>query len=105
MPSRFVLPLVAILALGASPALSQSKDQQGKPCPPGSSATVGSGGGTATKGNPASLPAEHKGVEHSAVLPDAGGEGKSKAPTIPDTAANTNVGGCPNEPNRLDTPK
>ena len=100
MPSRFVLPLAAILALGASPALSQSTDQQGKPCPPRS--TVGSGGGA---GNPASRPAEHKGVEHSAVLPDAGGEGKSKAPTIPDTAANTNVGECPHEPNRLDTPK
>jgi hypothetical protein len=100
MPSRFVLPLAAILALGASPALPQSKDQQGKPCPPGSSATVGSGGGA---GNPASRPAEQKGVEHSAVLPDAEGGEKSKASTIPDTATNTNVGECPNEPNRLDT--
>jgi hypothetical protein len=100
MPSPSMLVLAAVIALGATPAWSQASDPQGKPCPPGAAATVGSA--PPAGDNTANRTAEQKGVEHSAVLPDAEGHDKSKASTIPDSAANTNVGECPHEPNRLD---
>jgi hypothetical protein len=52
--------------------------------------------------NSADNPPEKQGVEHSAVLLDAGGTDKSAAPTVKkvgkDVVANTD---CPKEPSRL----
>jgi hypothetical protein len=75
--------ILVALFLAASLARADS-------CPP-TSATVGAG-----KGNPAS----EQGVEHSAILPDAGGE-DSAAPTVKKDGQEVDATECPKPPNQL----
>jgi hypothetical protein len=79
--------ILVALFLAASPARADS-------CPP-TSATVGAG-----KGNSAGNPASEQGVEHSAILPDAGGE-DSAAPTVKKDGQEVDATECPKPPNQL----
>jgi hypothetical protein len=98
MKKLLFLIMLSSAALGTSAGWAQSTGPNGEGCPP-ASATTG-----ANSGNTAENPASKQGIEHSAILPDAGGE-NSAAPTIKkdgeEVRANTE---CPKEPNRLDTP-
>jgi hypothetical protein len=73
---RFSIVLTAVTILSAAPALSQAPNQTGQPC----LGTATSGAGEHAS-NSADNPASQQGVEHSAILPEAGGE-DSAAPTI-----------------------
>ena len=96
----FVLPL-SLMVLSTSPAWSQSSDLKANPCPP--LATTGSAEQAGRAGNSAENPAGEQGIEHSAILPDAGGAEDSAAPTVKkdgqEVTANTE---CPKLPNRLE---
>jgi hypothetical protein len=54
----------------------------------------------AGKGNSAGNPASEQGVEHSAILPDAGGE-DSAAPTVKKDGQEVDATECPKPPNQL----
>jgi hypothetical protein len=90
------LPAAMLMLLIASPAWSQVPN----PCPATASApnstTAGSGG----------EPAERQPIERSAILPDAGGEGTSAAPTVQQNGRSVEAQTeCPKPPNRLDAAK
>ena len=91
-----LLSAAVLMILVASPAWSQVPNS----CPPAaaspSSSTTGSG----------DEPPEKQPVERSAVLPDAGGEGQSAAPTVQQNGRTVEAQTeCPKPPNRLDAPK
>ena len=95
---RFSIVLAAVTILSAAPALSQTPNQSGQPCP--GTATVGVGEHVS---NSADNPANRQGVEHSAILPDAGGE-DSAAPTIKKDGQEVTDTGCLKPPNQLPSP-
>ncbi|HEY6755502.1 MAG TPA: hypothetical protein VI077_12450 [Pseudolabrys sp.] len=95
---RFSIVLAAVTILGAAPALSQAANQTGQPCP--GTATVGAGEHAS---NSADNPASEQGVEHSAILPEAGGE-DSAAPTIKKDGQEVTDTGCLKPPNQLPSP-
>ena len=91
--------LAAASVFSASPVLSQGASQPGQPCPD-KSATVRSGNHA---GNSAGNAASEQGVEHSAILPSAGGEG-SAAPTVKKDGQEVDATECSKSPNQLDAP-
>ena len=86
---------VAVLAmLVATPAWSQVPN----PCPPGASTT----GSAARSGDKS--PASPQAMEHSAIVPDAGGE-NSAAPTVQQNGKSVEAQTeCPKPPNQLNNP-
>ena len=88
--------LAAASVFSASPVLSQGASQPGQPCPD-KSATVRSGNHA---GNSAGNAASEQGVEHSAILPSAGGEG-SAAPTVKKDGQEVDATECSKPPNQL----
>jgi hypothetical protein len=84
----------AFIVLAATPAASQLPPQKPQPCAQSSQSVP--------PGNSADNPPDEQGVEHSAIVPSAGGTDQSAAPTVKkngqDVIADT---GCPKEPNRL----
>ena len=87
---------IVLMILIASPAWSQVPN----PCPPTASSPSSSTTGSAGE------PPEKQPVERSAVLPDAGGEGQSAAPTVQQDGRTVEAQTeCPKAPNRLDKPK
>jgi hypothetical protein len=103
-----VLLALFALALGAAPTWAQSPSAQ--PCPPANAGETT--GASASPGTGQSAPKTYAGprenqpVEHSAILPEAGGEKESAAPTVQQdgksVVAQTE---CPKPSNRLDAPK
>lgn len=96
--------LMVTVSLAACLSLGTASAQAPPPgCPPGAPATTGAAAKTGTDGNERP---EVQPVERSAILPDAGGEEKSAAPTVQQegksVVAQTD---CPKPPNRLDAPK
>ncbi len=92
--------LISTVLFSATPALSQDANQNGPPCPE-NSATVGSGNHA---GNSAGNPASQQGVEHSAILPSAGGTDESAAPTVKKDGQEVNATECSKPPNQLNAP-
>jgi hypothetical protein len=88
---------VAILMLAVSaPAWSQVPN----PCPPGAWTTGSSSGA------PDRVPPEKQAMEHSAILPDAGGEKDSAAPTVQKDGKSVEAQTeCPKPPNQLNQAK
>jgi hypothetical protein len=95
--NRLSIVIAAVTILGVAPALSQGVNQ-GQPCP--DTATVGAG---KHPSNSADNPASEQGVEHSAILPEAGGE-DSAAPTIKKDGQEVTDTGCLKPPNQLPSP-
>ncbi len=93
------IAIVALTIFSAAPVLSQGVSQNGRPCPD-NSATVGSG---THAGNSAGNAASEQGVEHSAILPSAGGEG-SAAPTVKKDGQEVDATECSKPPNQLKAP-
>jgi hypothetical protein len=91
------LPTVAILmTLIASPAWSQVPN----PCPPAASPSTRAPGSDGTEAP------ERQPVERSAILPEAGGENQSAAPTVQQNGKSVEAQtDCPKPPNQLDAPK
>ena len=89
---------VAILMLAVStPAWSQVPN----PCPPGASTS-----GSASGGAPDRVPANQQAIEYSAILPDAGGEKDSAAPTVQKDGKSVEAQTeCPKPPNQLNQAK
>jgi hypothetical protein len=96
---HIAIVLAAVTIFNAVPLLSYAANQNGQPCPD-NSATVGSG---KHAGNSAGNPASEQGVEHSAILPSAGGEG-SAAPTVKKDGQEVNATECAKSPNQLNGP-
>jgi hypothetical protein len=94
---HIAIVLAVVTIFSAAPVLSQGASQNGQPCPD-NSATVGSG---THAGNSAGNAASEQGVEHSAVLPSAGGEG-SAAPTVKKDGQEVDATECSKPPNQLD---
>jgi hypothetical protein len=92
--------LAAAVIFSTAPALSQDANQNGPPCPE-NSATVGSG---KHAGNSAGNPASQQGVEHSAILPSAGGTDESAAPTVKKDGQEVDATECSKSPNQLNAP-
>jgi hypothetical protein len=94
------LPTVAILmTLIASPAWSQVPN----PCPPAASPSTT---GTSAPGSDGTEAPERQPVERSAILPEAGGENQSAAPTVQQNSKSVEAQtDCPKPPNQLDAPK
>jgi hypothetical protein len=92
--------LAAAVIFSTAPALSQVANQNGPPCPE-NSATVGSG---KQAGNSAGNPASQQGVEHSAILPSAGGTDESAAPTVKKDGQEVDATECSKSPNQLNAP-
>ena len=97
--ARITIALAALTIFSATPVLSQGASQNGKPCPD-NSVTIGSG---AHAGNSAGNAASQQGVEHSAILPSAGGEG-SAAPTVKKDGQEVDATECSKPPNQLNAP-
>ena len=97
---HLAIAVAAATIFGPVPLLSHAAgvDQNGTPCP--DAATVGAG---KDPGNSAGNPASEQGVEHSAILPDAGGE-NSAAPTVKKDGQEVTDTGCPKPPNQLKGP-
>ena len=93
------IALAALTIFSAEPVLSQGASQNGQPCPD-NSVTIGSG---KHAGNSAGNAASEQGVEHSAVLPSAGGEG-SAAPTVKKDGQEVDATECSKPPNQLNAP-
>jgi len=95
--TMLALSLVTGLSLGTASAQSPSG------CPAPAQETTGAADRAGPDGN--ERPA-HQPIERSAILPDAGGEGQSAAPTVQQNGqsvvAQTD---CPKPPNRIDAPK
>ena len=72
------------------------------PCPPGAaSSSAGSATTGASKGEE---PPKQQPVERSAILPDAGGEGQSAAPTVQQNGKSVEAQTeCPKPPNQLNS--
>jgi hypothetical protein len=96
---HIAIAFTAAVIFSAEPALSQGANQNGQPCPT-NSATVGSG---KHAGNSAGNAASEQGVEHSAILPSAGGEG-SAAPTVKKDGQEVDATECSKPPNQLNAP-
>jgi hypothetical protein len=94
--ARFAFVVAAVIGLTASPVPGRAATPDGQPCPD-RSATVGFG-----KGNSAGNPASEQGVEHSAILPEVGGE-ESAAPTIKKDGQEVDATECPKPPNQLNS--
>ena len=94
---RITIALAALTIFSATPVLSQGASQNGQPCPDN---TVGSG---THAGNSAGNAASEQGVEHSAILPSAGGEG-SAAPTVKKDGQEVDATECSKPPNQLNAP-
>ena len=92
--------LAAAVIFSTAPALSQVANQNGPPCPE-NSATVGSG---KQAGNSAGNPASQQGVEHSAILPSAGGTDEFAAPTVKKDGQEVDATECSKSPNQLNAP-
>jgi hypothetical protein len=101
MASRIFPIFLIALVFVASAAWSQTPTPDEKSCAQASAKSSGN----ATTGNSADNPPQLQGVEHSAILPDAGGHEDSAAPTVKkdgeDVTEDTN---CPKPPNRLAVP-
>jgi hypothetical protein len=83
---------VVLVMLATTPAWSQVPN----PCPPGTSTTASAGGA------PGRVPPEKQAVEHSAIVPDAGGEKSSAAPTVQQDGKSVEAQTeCPKPPNQL----
>jgi hypothetical protein len=96
---HITIALAALTIFGAAPVLSQAASQNGQPCPD-NWVTIGSG---AHAGNSAGNAASQQGVEHSAILPSAGGEG-SAAPTVKKDGQEVDATECSKPPNQLNAP-
>jgi hypothetical protein len=94
---HITIALAALSIFSAAPVLSQGASQNGQPCPDN---TIGSGTHAA---NSAGNAASEQGVEHSAVLPSAGGEG-SAAPTVKKDGQEVDATECSKPPNELNAP-
>ena len=94
---HIAIVLAALTVFSAAPVLSQGTSQNGQPCPDN---TVGSG---THAGNSAGNAASEQGVEHSAILPSAGGEG-SAAPTVKKDGQEVDATECSKPPNELNAP-
>jgi hypothetical protein len=91
-----LLSVAVLMTLVASPAWSQVPN----PCPPTAAAPSSSTTGSSSE------PPEKQPVERSAILPDAGGEGQSAAPTVQQNGRSVEAQTeCPKPPNRMDAPK
>src|SRR5262249_40589544 len=72
------------------------------PCPP--NAASSSSERTTTGSNKGEEPPERQPMERSAILPDAGGEGQSAAPTVQQNGKSVEAQTeCPKPPNRLNS--
>jgi hypothetical protein len=91
--------LAALTIFSGAPTLSQGANQNGRPCPD-NSVTTRSG---THVGNSAGNAASEQGVEHSAILPSAGGEG-SAAPTVKKDGKEVDATECSKPPNQLNPP-
>jgi hypothetical protein len=99
--NKFAIALAGLTIFSAVPALSAGVDRNGQPCPDNeSSAPAGS---DSKLGNSAENPASEQGVEHSGILPDAGGQLASAAPTVKKDGQEVADTGCPKRPNQLNT--
>jgi hypothetical protein len=95
------LPTVAILmTLIASPAWSQVPN----PCPPAGSPPAGTTG-TSAPGSDGTEPPQRQPIERSAILPDAGGENQSAAPTVQQNGKSVEAQtDCPKPANQPNAP-
>ena len=90
-----VLPVAILLTLIAYPAWSQVPN----PCPPAGTPS------TRTAGSDGPEPPERQPVERSAIVPDAGGENQSAAPTVQQNGRSVEAQtDCPKPPNQLNAP-
>jgi hypothetical protein len=101
--ARYVLFSVTLIVFLATLGVAQtplpnspSSSPQPLPCPKSSQ--------SGPTGNAASNPASHQGVEHSAILPEAGGTDESAAPTIKKDGQEVDATECPKPPNQLNVP-
>jgi hypothetical protein len=92
------LPFVILLAVSASQAWAQVPD----PCPPAASSSTSTSG---TRSADEPEPPERQPMERSAILPDAGGEKESAAPTVQQHGKSVEAQtDCPKPPNQLNPP-
>ena len=102
MMKTALLASVMTIALGAASVWAQQSATPSKapdPCPP-SAATTGS----SPQRSDQYAKSPNQPMEHSAVLPDAGGEGTSAAPTVQQNGKSVEASTeCPREPNRIDS--
>jgi hypothetical protein len=96
---HIAIALAALTMLSAAPVPSHGASRNGQPCPD-NSVTIGSG---THAGNSAGNAASEQGVEHSAILPSAGGEG-SAAPTVKKNGQEVDAKECSKPPNQLTAP-
>jgi hypothetical protein len=96
---HITIALAALTMLSAAAVPSHGASRNGQPCP-GNSVTIGSG---THAGNSAGNAASEQGVEHSAILPSAGGEG-SAAPTVKKDGQEVDAKECLKPPNQLTAP-
>jgi hypothetical protein len=89
--TKVAIVLAGLTLFSAAPALSEGANQNRQPCPDNSSSS----------GNSAENPASEQGVEHSAILPDSGGQLASAAPTVKKNGQEVTDTGCPKPPNQL----
>ena len=95
-------PIAIVVAALASPAWSQVPNA----CPPTAAPSTGTTGTTgATAPRSGTEAPENQAIERSAILPDAGGEGQSAAPTVQQDGKSVEAQtDCPKPPNQLNTP-
>jgi hypothetical protein len=94
------LPVAILMTLIAYPAWSQVPN----PCPPAGTPST-STTGARTAGSDGTEPPERQPVERSAILPDAGGENQSAAPTVQQNSKSVEAQtDCPKPPNQLNAP-
>ena len=104
MVKTALLASVMTIALGAASVWAQQAPAKAaNPCAPGAATTGSSTGSSSRSDQYAKSP--NQPMEHSAVLPDAGGEGTSAAPTVQQDGKSVDASTeCPKEPNRIDSP-
>jgi hypothetical protein len=101
MTKLFLATAALALALGGVPAAAQqSPGAKPDPCPPAARQTTGSTSSEYAKGPPEKQP-----MEHSAIVPNAGGHQESAAPTVQQNGKPVEASTeCPKEPNQLNAP-
>jgi len=96
-----LLPISILVAVIYSPAWSQVPD----PCPPAAAPSTSTTTARAP-GSDSTEPPERQPVERSAILPDAGGEEKSAAPTVQQNGKSVEAQTeCPKPPNQMNAPE
>jgi hypothetical protein len=96
-----LLSVAVLMTVFSSPAWSQVPN----PCPPAAAPST-STTGTSAPGSDGTEPPERQPIERSAILPDAGGENQSAAPTVQQNGKSVEAQtDCPKPPNQPDAPK